>query len=297
MNIEKFVKDANLSHFSVGLGGCRTTDLYFDSCDYNVVVFDEKSNSSEIIPFDNEFITLHHASFSDIATTSKKLLEYTQLKIICDESWNLHMLLSKLHKKSPSLFSDFAKNCLIESQFCSQRTKQLIPASSVFASCWQKCAILYLASAILSINHKYSSPSHMLDILRELPNTPVNKHISTVTQTIGFERANTTSLKRMLKSTMGFSDLVGHNHNYSKIIQQKYDFFVKNSMFSDCYLYLCCINKENFVKIKDTLHRNEDLSYILTTAFDVEADTTLLLNQSDLLQESCSLILKTVSDI
>ncbi len=295
MNIEKFVTDSGLARFSVGLSGCRTTNLSFDACDYDVVVFDENSDSPDVIKFDNEFVTIHHASFSDILP--KRLLGYTQLQIICDESWSLHMLLSKLRKKSSLLFTDFAKNCLIESQFCSQRTKQLVKTSPVFASCWQKCAIIYLASAILSVSHQYPSPSHMLALLRGLPDTPLNQHISTVTLTVGFERASTVSLSRMLKSTIGFSDLVGNNHNYSQIIQQKYDFFVKNSMFSDCYLYLCCINKENFVNIKDNLHHNEDLSYILTTAFDVEGDLNLLLRQSDLLQESCSFILKTIYDI
>ena len=296
MDIEKFVTDYGLSNLSVGLGGCRTIPgLSFDSCSYDVVVFDQSQDSPDIVKFDNEFVTIHHASFSDIP--SKKLLEYAQLQIICDESWDLHMLLSKLHKKLPLLFTDFAKNCLIESQFCSQRTKQLVKTSPVFASCWQKCAITHLASALLSVNHQYYSPSHMLALLRGLPDTPINQHISVVTQTVGLERASTISLLRMLKSTVGFSELVGNDRNHSQLIQQKYDFFVKNSMFSDCYLYLCCINQMNLISIKDTLHRNEDLSYILTTAFDVEGDLNLLLHHADLLQESCHSILKTISNI
>ena len=296
MNIEKFVTDSGLSHLSVGLGGCRTIpDLSFESCSYDVVVFDQSQAGPDIVKYGNESVTIHHASFSDIPP--RRLLEYAQLQIICDESWDLHMLRSKLRKNLPLLFTDFAKNCLIESQFCSQRTKQLVKTSPVFASCWQKCAIIHLASAILSVNHQYYSPSHMLALLRGLPDTPINQHISTITQTVGFERASTTSLLRMLKSTIGFSELVGNDHNHSKIIQQKYDFFVKNSMFSDCYLYLCCTNQINFTSIKDTLHRNEDLSYILTTAFDVEGDLSLLLHHANLLEESCRSILRTLSDI
>ena len=67
-----------------------------------------------------------------------------------------------------------------------------------------------------------------------------------------------TLLERMLKSTIGFSDLVEKN-NHSKIIQKKYDFFIKNSMLSDCYFYLGYVNKENFIKIKDTLNTNRIL--------------------------------------
>jgi len=122
----------------------------------------------------------------------------------------------------------------------------------------------------------------------------INEHISIVTQTVGIERATPTLLERMLKSTIGFSDLIEKN-NHSKIIQQKYDFFIKNSMLSDCYFYLGYVNKENFIKIKDTLNREQDLIHILKVAFDVEADTNLLQQQSDLIQKSCNDILEIIS--
>jgi hypothetical protein len=292
MDIKKFVKDNQLSDFPVGLGGCRMSDLSFDSCDYDIFIFDEKSEPDNILKVDNEFAIVHHASLSE--TNSEKLLQYAQLEIIHDESWDLRMLLSKIQEKNDSLFSDFAKNCLIESQFCCQKTKESIQASDVFAPCWQKCASYYLASAISSINHQRPSPSHMLDLLRKLEKNSINENISIVTQTIGIERATPILLERMLKSTIGFSDLVEKN-NHSQIIQQKYDFFVKNSMLSDCYFYLGYVNKENFVKIKDTLNREPDLMHILKIAFDVEADIHLLQQQSELVQKACSEILEILS--
>jgi len=291
MDIKKFIKEHGLSDYPVGLGGCRTSDLYLDSCDYDVVVFDEKSEPEKIIQFDNEFVMIHHASLSE--TRSNKLLQYDKLQIINDGSWDLRMLLSKIHEKHLLLFSDFAKNCLIESQFCCQKTKEAIQSSDVFAPCWQKCASYYLANAISSINHQRSSPSHMLGLLRKLEKTPINEHISIVTQTIGIERATPTLLERMLKSTMGFSDLIEKN-NHSQVIQQKYDSFIKNSMLSDCYFYLGYVNAENFIKIKDTLNREQDLIHILKVAFDVEADLNLLSQQSDLIQKSCNDILEII---
>ena len=134
----------------------------------------------------------------------------------------------------------------------------------------------------------------MLDLLRKFDKSPTNEHISTVTQTVGIERATPTLLERMLKSTIGFSDLVEKN-NHSKIIQQKHDFFLKNSMLSDCYFYLGYINKGNFIKIKDTLNRQQDLIHILKVAFDVEADSNLLLQHADLIQKSCNDIIEIVS--
>ena len=292
MDIKKFIENYELSDFPIGLGGCRISDLHFDSCDYDVIIFDEKPEQEKISQFDNALVMIHHASLSEIR--SNKLLQYDKLQIIRDESWDLQMLLSKIREKHAFLFSDFAKNCLIESLFCCQKTKESIQNSNVFAPCWQKCATYYLADAISSINHQRSSPSHMLDVFRKLEKSPINEHISIVTQTVGIERATLTLLERMLKSTIGFSDLIEKN-NHSKIIQQKYNFFVKNSMLSDCYFYLGYVNKENFIKIKDTLNHEQDLIHILKVAFDVEADTNLLQQQSDLIQKSCNDILEIIS--
>jgi len=292
MDIEKFIAENGLSDFPIGLGGCRITDLHFDSCEYDIVVFDEKSEPEKIVKSGDEFVMIHHASLSE--TLSKKLLQYDKLQIIQDESWDLRMLLSKINKKRSSLFTDFAKNCLIESMFCCQKTKEAIQTSDVFAPCWQKCASYYLADAISSLNYQRTSPSHMLNLLRKFEKSPINEHISVVTQTVGIERATPTLLERMLKSTIGFSDLVEKN-NHSQIIQQKHDYFLKNSMLSDCYFYFGCINKENFVKIKDTLNRKQDLIYILKIAFDIESDSNLLLQQAELVQKSCNEILKLVS--
>ncbi|EIJ66155.1 hypothetical protein BD31_I1615 [Candidatus Nitrosopumilus salaria BD31] len=292
MNIKKFVEDEGLSEFPIGLTGCRVSDFYFDSCDYDIVVFDEKSELEKIVKFENDFVMIHHASLSE--TRSKKLLQYDALKIIQDESWDLRMLLSKINEKRNLLFLDFAKNCLIESIFCCQKTKESIQTSDVFAPCWQKCATYYLADAISAISHQRSSPSHMLDSLRKLKKTPINENISVVTQTVGIERSIPTLLERMLKSTIGFSDLIEKN-NHSQIIQQKHDFFVKNSMLSDCYFYLGYINKENFLKIKDNLSRRQDLIYLLKIAFDVESDENLLEQQSETVQKSANSVLEIIS--
>jgi len=292
MDLKKLVDEQRLSSFPIGLGGCRISDFYFDSCGYDVVVFDGKLEPEKIIKYGDEFAIIHHASLSE--TLSKKLLQYDKLQIIQDESWDLRMLLSKINEKRSSLFIDFAKNCLIESMFCCQKTKEAIQSSDVFASCWQKCASYYLADAISSLNQHRTSPSHMLDLLRKLEKSPINEYISVVTQTVGIERATPTLLERMLKSTIGFSDLVEKN-NHSLIIQQKHDFFLKNSILSDCYFYFGYINKENFIKIKNTLNREQDLIHILKIAFDIEADSNLLLQQAELIQKSCNEILELVS--
>jgi len=101
-------------------------------------------------------------------------------------------------------------------------------------------------------------------------------------------------LERMLKSSIGFSDLI-ENNNHSELIQKKYDYFLNNSMLSDCYFYLGYVNKENFIQIKDELNRRQDLIHILKIAFDVESDSNLLLQQAETIQTSCNDILEILT--
>ena len=292
MDLKKFIKNHDLSSFPIGLGGCRSLDYFFDSCDYDLMVFDENPSNNQIISFENNLITIHHASLSE--TNTKKLLQCDKLNVIQDESRNLKIFLSKVSEKRDTLFSDSAKNSLIDSIFCCQKTKDAIQSDDIFAACWQKCASYYLADAICSLNKYPSSPSHMLDSLRKFEKNSTNNHISNVLQTIGIERATPTLLERMLKSSIGFSDLI-ENNNHSELIQRKYDYFMKNSMLSDCYFYLGYINKENFISIKDELNKREDLIHLLKIAFDIESESNLLLHYAETVQISCSQIIETFS--
>ena len=178
----------------------------------------KNQNAQKLFNLRISFVVIHHASLSE--TRSNKLLQYDGLQIVHDVSWDLQMLLSRIRKKHTSLYSDFAKNCLIESMFCCQKTKESILISDVFAPCWQKCAIFYLADAVSAINCQTLDPSYMLDSLRRLEKNRINEHLSVVTSTVGIERATPTLLERMLKSTIGFSDLAEKN-KHSAIIQQK----------------------------------------------------------------------------
>ena len=294
MDLKKFIENQGLSSFPIGLGGCRTLGYFFDSCDYNLIVFDETSSNNQIISFENNLITVHHASLLEANT--KKLLQYDKLNVLQDDSWNLKIFLSKISEKRDTLFSDYAKNSLIESMFCCQKTIDAIQNDDIFAACWQKCASYYLADAISSLNKYPSSPSHMLDSLRKFEKNSINNYISDVLQTIGIERATPTLLERMLKSSIGFSDLI-ENNNHSELIQKKYDYFLENSMLSDCYFYLGYINKENFVHIKDELNRRQDLIHILKIAFDIESDPNLLSQQAKTIQNSCNDVLEILTSI
>ena len=158
-----------------------------------------------------------------------------------------------------------------------------------YSSSWLKCAAYFLADAVSMLNFHRPSPVHMLKIFREFDKNKINELISPITESIGIERATPSLLSRMLKSTIGFSDLVEGNF-HSKIISQKYRYMIENSLFSDCYFYLGYINRNNFKKIQD-LHRKPELIHILKTGFDLESDTTKIESEATKLHGSINYLL------
>jgi len=64
VNTKKIIQEYGFSNFPIGLGGCKISEHFFDSCTFDIVVFDEKQDS-EIITFENELIKISHASLSE----------------------------------------------------------------------------------------------------------------------------------------------------------------------------------------------------------------------------------------
>ena len=150
-----------------------------------------------------------------------------------------------------------------------------------------------MANSILALHLQRPSPSHTLEKLRNLDKNSITDKISVISDAIGIERATVSLLDRMCKSTVGFSQKTEQNQHYI-IIQAKHDYFVKHSMLADCYFYLTLINHNNFILLKNSLHRNPDLIYILKTAFDLENDLEKLRQNNDLVQKTCNEILSNM---
>lgn len=289
MDLKKFLEENKLNSSPSGLSGCRTSHFHYDSCDYDVTIFDN-SVYEKVYEFENELVFVHPGKLDE--TKSGILIHYDEMEIINDESWDLQMFLAVIQKKKSKIFKNFAKNCFIEALFCCQNVKDGIKSFNDFSSCWQKCASIILGDGICALNG-FPPSSHSLEHLRQTEKNSLNQKISVINETIGIERATLPLLERMFKSTIGFSDMVEKN-NYSKIIEKKFQYFVNNSMFSDCYYYLCHVNKENFIKIKGTIHRKPELIHILKVAFDLERDPSFLIQQSDKVQQATNDILKTL---
>ena len=292
MDYKKILEDFSLTKFPVALGGCRKEGNNFGCCEYNITVFDEENEKDRIIEVGNEFVKIHHGSLEE--SRHEILAQYDNLEILNDEQWELRIFLSKIKEKKEKIFKTYAKSCLIDAAVCATKTKDGLKNSDPFASSWIKCSAFFIADAISILNSKRPSPAHMLENLRHFEKNKINENFSIVNDSIGIERATPSLLSRMCKSTMGFSDMVEQN-DHSKIIQKKNDYFLKNSLISDCYFYLGYTNRNNFIKIKDILHEKPELIHVLKVAFDVDNDQVKIGQQADVLHKTANDMITLIS--
>ena len=293
MDLKILPEKLSLSNFPVGLGGCRNNGTNFQCCEYNITVFDDKQDESSIHEIDGNMIKLHHGSLSETNVGVLKQLE--DMKVLIDEQWKLRMFLTKIKTMSKQISNSYIQNCLVDAGVYAAKAKELVKSSDTLAHVWIKCASYFLADAIFSINSKRSSPTHMLETIRGFDKNKINQNFSVVHQCLGIERASTSLLSRMVKSTIGFSDMVEKN-DHSKIIQQKYDYLVQNSLLSDCYFYLGYINRNNIIKTKDTLHRNLEYVHLLKVALDTESDPLVVERQATILLKTTNDLLTTMKN-
>ena len=286
MEHKKILEKLSIGNCPVGMGGCKNVGLGYDCCEYDITIFDGKEHNQSFLEYDGNFYCIHHGTLQE--TSPDILLQYYDMTILLDEQWELRMLLSKIKEKKAQIFNAYIKNCLVEAGICITKAKHGLH-SDPYSSSWVKCAAYFLADAVSVSNSHRPSPVHMLKILRELDKNKTNETISVITDSIGIERSTPSLLSRMLKSTIGFSDLIEGNF-HSKSILRKYTYLVENSLFSDCYFYLGYINRNNFKRIQD-LHRKPELIHMLKTGFDLENDTTKIESDANNLHQATNYLL------
>ncbi len=286
LEYKKILENLSIESGPVGMGGCKNQRSSYDCCEYDITIFDSKKEKESFLEHDGIFYHIYHGTLQE--TSPDILLQYDDMTILLDEQWELRMLLSKIKEKRKQIFNAYIKGCLVETGVCITKAKHGLD-SDPYSSSWVKCAAYFLADAVSALNSCRPSPVHMLKNLRELPKNKTNETISVITDSIGIERSTPSLLSRMLKSTIGFSDLIEGN-SHSKIISRKYNYLIENSLFSDCYFYLGYVNKTNFKKIQD-LHRKPELIHLLKTGFDLENDATKIELDANILQQATNSLL------
>ncbi|MGI0046656.1 MAG: hypothetical protein ACREBB_05660 [Nitrosotalea sp.] len=293
MDIKKIPELLSISEqHPVGFGGCQNNGNNFDCCEYNISVFDGKTEES-VHDLSGSMVKLHHCSLSE--SNVSILIQLENLTILRDEQWNLRMFLAKIKEKKEKISNSYTQSCLVDAGIFANKAREAVKTNEPFAAIWIKCASYFLADALFSINSKRPSPVHMLEITRNLKKNETNQTFSIVHQTLGIERASTSVLARMFKSTVGFSDMV-ENNGHSKIIKRKYDYLVENSLLSDCYFYLGYVNRNNVIKIKNQIHKNPEYIHVLKVALDIESDQLVIDKQANALLQRINELLVDIKD-
>tara|TARA_B100000674_G_C37728798_1_gene863333 strand:- start:13 stop:888 length:876 start_codon:yes stop_codon:yes gene_type:complete len=278
MNLDEITKIIGHNNFPIALGGCNSDNFDVDCNIHNIIIFDGKDVSDKIITHESKILKISHGNLSE--TRPEKLICYENIEILQDPEWELKMLISKIQEKKNQLYSSSSKNALVESQLSLSKAKNSLKTKDPFVSCWIKCGISFLIDTILLQNKIIPIPVKALSSIRNLKENDSNQFIDKLIAETGIERATSSLLSRMLKSSSGFSDMVENNRN-SLIIERKANHLIQNSLFTDCYLYLIYQNKNNFYKIKDSLNNNSDKIHVLKTAFDLTITSSNLSDTVD----------------
>jgi len=282
MNLDEIIKIIGQNNSPIALGGYDADDFDIDCNIHNLVLFDGKNISDEIITHESKTLKISHGTLSE--TNPESLIHYQNLEIIQDPEWELKMFVSKIKEKKDVLFLASSKNALVESQLSLSKAKNALEHDDPFVSCWIKCAITSLIDSILLQNNILPYSAQALSLIRNLKQKNTNQFVDKIIAESGIERATSSLLSRMLKSSSGFSDMIENNQN-SSIIEKKANYLIQNSLFADCYLYLIYQNRNNFYKIKDSLDKNSDKIHVLKTAFDLTITSSELSGTIDSLSD------------
>ena len=282
MNLDEIIKIIGQNNSPIALGGYDADDFDIDCNIHNLVLFDGKNISDEIITHESKTLKISHGTLSE--TIPESLIHYQNLEIIQDPEWELKMFVSKIKEKEDVLFLSSSKNALVESQLSLSKAKNAFEHDDPFVSCWIKCAITSLIDSILLQKNILPYPAQALSLMRNLKQKNTNQFVDKIIAESGIERATSSLLSRMLKSSSGFSDMIENNQN-SSIIENKANYLIQNSLFADCYLYLIYQNRNNFYKIKDSLDKNSDKIHVLKTAFDLTITSSELSGTIDSLSD------------
>lgn len=277
------ISKLGLSNSTVGLGGCKVHQTTLNCCEYNLTVFDDLIQKDTITILDDQIIRIHHGKIDE--SSSDVLQKYESMQILSDPQWDLRTLLTNIKEKQDKIRNACAKSCLVDAAFFATKAKQSL--DDPFSAIWIKCAAYLVCDGLVLLNAKPRSPTHMLGFIRKFVKNSKNVTFSGIEEIIGLERATPSLLERMMKSTIGFSDMT-ENNNHGVIIQKKYEYLVANSLLSDCYFYLGYLNKNNIISIRDSIHKKPDLIHVLKTALDLEHDPTKLEQQAMLLHKTAN---------
>ena len=247
------------------LAGCRLDGTSSESCTHDLVVFDGSSEPPEMAQRGDGTAIIHHASLDE--TRPAVLIGFTNLRILRDDTMSLAPFLEDMRRRRDDLFVSCIRDAAAESVLCSQRALQSDPVD--VASCWQKCATLYLADAAL-LSYGRLPSSHALDGLRHARDgTDIP---SLVSRSLGVERATPSLLARMCGSAAALSSMAGLMP--SDVVKFKAMSLQRDGRLADCYYYLCRVGRDSAFAPGASAGDVATVRYASRISLDAERDAT-----------------------
>ena len=244
----------------VALAGCRLAGTSSESCAYDLVVFDGSGRPPEVLRRANHTAIVHHASLDE--TRPAALVGCLNMRMLRDSAMRLAPFLEGVRRRRDRLMPSCMRDCAAGSVLCAQRALEESGADT--ASCWQKCATLYLSDAVL-LSEGILPSSHALDGLRR---TRGNVGVpALVHRSLGVERSTPSLLRRMGESAAGLSGTAGTTPD---VVRFKTAALLQDGRLTDCYLYLCGVGRDAMRRAG--LGADGRLTYMSRICLDAERD-------------------------
>ena len=266
------------------MAGCRLAGAPSESCAYDLVVFDGSGQPPEVLRRANHTVIIHHISLDE--TRPAVLMGCLNMKILRDSAMRLAPFLEDVRRRSDKLILSCIRDCAAGSVLCAQRALEESGADT--ASCWQKCATLYLSDAVL-LSEGILPSSHSLDGLRHTRDNvgaPALIHRS-----LGVERSTHSLLRRMEESAAGLSGMAGTTPD---VVRFKTAALLQDGRLTDCYLYLCGVGRDAMGRAG--LGADDRLMYMSRICLDAERDVERVRANAVEVREAAGGILRRLAE-
>lgn len=249
----------------VALAGCRLSGAGSESCAHDLVVFDGSGRPPEVLRRADHTAIVYRASLNE--TGPAALVGYLSMKILRDSTMSLAPFLEDVRRRRDGLILSRIRDSAAESVLCAQRALEASGADT--ASCWQKCATLYLSDAVL-LSEGILPSSHALDGLRH-----ARDHVgipALVHRSLGVERSTPSLLRRMGESAAGLSGMTGAPPD---VVRFKTASLLQDGRLADCYYYLCGVGRDAMRSAGSGADDRATIMYASRICLDAERDGEL----------------------
>ena len=204
-----------------------------------------KSKSDEYIYMDDGRIARMHRISSRDSKTVDRVMLLDGMIILNDVNSMLSMLEANIASIARGVKISHARSLMVDALFYASNA--LYVRDALEASFWLRSAACSYMEAHILYNGSIPMPSHILAQMRMLSDI----NTSTITECLGLEHANRSSVARAMRALM---HILAASHHYSSrlamvVVRKKVEYLSSMGMYTDAYAYICYICRE-FVKSK-----------------------------------------------